>query len=144
MGKGDLELGEVAILDRLLEGARKPKFAQGTLDHRFPRRRRAHEHHFGPSNLPLRRPIEPARIRPPPQESVGVEQKSHGSDLSSVNERRISAGSGASKSGAIHTRFSQPPGRRTRSFVASGTNRAFGTPALAITISSPCAARSTR
>src|SRR5262245_52246457 len=56
---------------------------------------------------------------------------------------RTSGGSGASKSSAIQTCPSQPPGLRGFSIRASGTSRALGDPAFAITISSPAAARST-
>jgi len=52
--------------------------------------------------------------------------------------------SGASKSSAIWTRPSQPPGSRREARPWSGVNRASGRPALAMMISSPAAARSTR
>src|SRR3990172_8110417 len=84
---------------------------------------------------------QPAVIGAPPEKNVSVNQEPH--FLLPSKAARTSSGSGASKSGPITTRPFHAPGRRGFEGLASGTNLARGSPALAMTISSPPAARST-
>jgi hypothetical protein len=82
---------------------------------------------------------QPVRLGDGPQPDVGVEEKPQPSI-----SRRISSGSGASKSSAIDTRLSsRPRDRRARGGGVHGTSRATGVPARAITISSPSSMRFT-
>src|SRR5206468_3090948 len=74
-----------------------------------------------------------------PEEDLRVEERPH---QRPAKARRTPAGSGASKSAAMRIRPFSRPGRRLAG--ESGTRRARGRPARAITISSPAAARSTR
>src|ERR1700722_12521131 len=71
---------------------------------------------------------------------MGVEQQVH---VSSPPNRASTAGSGASKSAAIRRMRMALAGLRRLPREASGTSRACGMPFLAMTISSPAAARST-
>src|SRR6266480_595343 len=118
------------------------QLAYGALDGDLPRADGAHYNEFGP--LHRADGSGPKFLQVPPNQCVGVEQQPH-SD-SPVNKRNTSGGSGASKSSAIQPLpFPNPYLRKWRvSFGASGTRRALGLPDLAMMISRPCAACSTR
>src|SRR5439155_27029446 len=79
--------------------------------------------------------------REKPEEHVGVQEEPH---QRRSNSFKTFSGSGASKSFPIRIRPFKRPGRRGRIAGPSGTSRATGRPARAITISSPFPARSTR
>src|SRR5919198_690904 len=110
-------------------------------DSDLPRADRAYAYEIGP---PHRTDCNgPKLLEVPPDQGVRVEQQPHSN--SPLNSRKISGGSGASKSSAIQPRpFPNPYLRRWRvSFGASGTSRALGLPDLAMMISRPWAACST-
>src|SRR5438128_1027672 len=111
------------------------------LDRGLPCRRGTDEHDRGGRDR-LAYGLPDARIvGSPPEKHVRIEeQRAH--ELA-PNAASRSAGSGASKSSAIRTDPSQPPGSRGVACSRSGTRRASGTPFFAIMISSPAAARST-
>src|SRR5438270_4393851 len=116
--------------------------ADGSLDGDLPRADGAHYNEFGP--LHRADGSGPKLPQVPPNQRVGIEQQPH-SD-SPVNNRKTSGGSGASKSSAIQPLpFPNPYLRKWRiPLGASGTRRALGFPDLAMMISRPCAACSTR
>ena len=70
-------------------------------------------------------------------------EKVHRSGIVAELLQQLPGGSGSSKSGAIHLIFISPDGVRRPSGAGTGTSLAMGRPCLAITISSPDAARST-
>src|SRR5947208_15094321 len=126
------------VSNRVLE----VQLAYASLDGDLPRADGAHHNEFGP--LHRADGSGPKLLQVPPNQRVGIEQQPH-SD-SPVNRRNTSGGSGASKSSAIHPLPFPNPYLRSRrvSLGASGTSRAFGLPDLAIVISRPAAACSTR
>src|SRR5207248_26089 len=94
----------------------------------------------GGGNGSTRGSTEPLAVDAPPEEDVRVQEQRH--RFLPAKPANTSGGSGASKSAAMRMRPLEPPGVRTRVLIA--TRRARGTPAFAITISSPAAACSTR
>src|SRR5438105_1560180 len=81
---------------------------------------------------------EAVRRHDHPEPHVRVEEQPH-----PWNSLRTFFGSGASKSSAMNTRPRSKPSSRVDE-ARTGTSRATGTPALAITTSSPSATRSSR
>src|SRR5205823_4273853 len=126
-------------LDRLGGAQTADRFLDGDL----PGGRRAHVHDVrGIGDRASRTaPPEPGVILAPPEEDVRVEEQVHSPRPPKAS--RSSFGSGASKFFATRSLPFQTPGLRGRLPGASGTSFATGLPALAITTSSPDAARST-
>jgi hypothetical protein len=85
--------------------------------------------------------IEPGRSRDRPDEGVSTEQRVQ--PVCPSNACLIPSGSGSSKSAPTSTSPASRPSGRGAVRVASDTSRTRGRPALAMTISSPRAARST-
>src|SRR5712691_3222134 len=142
MGDRDGERVE-AVADQLcIEIVRRGQLAERGLDRQFPGGGRAdRDIRFGPGDGRAGGLAERGIVGQPPEQRVGVEEQPHG--CSPLKAAATSGGS-SSKSGAMVTRPSQPPGVRGAWDSTYGTSLATGVPDRPIRISSPCSARSTR
>src|SRR4051812_1288609 len=86
-------------------------------------------------------PAKASVVFDPPDQNMRIEQDIHSS---APNARARSGGKGSSKVSRILIRPLSRPGFRSNFFCSNGINRAIGLPALAIMISLPAAASSTK
>src|SRR5690348_6913168 len=143
MPNGYRQLAKLACFYSLVDTALEVQFAERQLDRNLPGARGTDEYLRGSRDRVTNGYSQLAVSRPPPQEDMGVEEQPQCLPSTPKAASR-SAGKGASKSSAIQT-FPRPrPGRRRSRGCLSGTSRARGFPSLAMIISSPAAASSTR
>src|SRR5439155_14410401 len=116
--------------------------AQSSLDGDLPDAGGA-EQHLGvaPFDCGAGLSIEPVRLGERPQQDKGIEQHTH---QRPSKASMTSSGNGASKSSGTRSFPAKTPRRRCRCEPMSGPKRATGLPDLAIMISSPAAAASTK
>src|SRR4051812_8069747 len=86
-------------------------------------------------------PAKASVVLDPPDQNMRIEQDVHSS---APNARARSGGRGSSKLSRILIKPLSRPGFRANFFCSNGINRAIGLPALAMMISLPDAASSTR
>src|SRR5262249_22752985 len=127
MAKPDRQAGEPAGRHPGLDALRQVQPAEPALDRRLPGGYHADGEDLRAGNCPSCIMTQFRIVGTPPDEDVGVEQKPH--QALPPNPSKISCGNGSSKSSAINTRPSQPPGRR-RTASPTGTSFAFGRPLL--------------
>src|SRR5437868_12062537 len=147
MRERDGELLKAAPVNCALDIDRELQMTKCALDRELPGRGHAHENRvFCRCECFSCIWAEGTWLIQPPKKNVRIQQDSHlrlREDRPSKESRR-SAGRGSSKFGEIQILpRKNPPFRRLAGAGRKGTSFAFGWPALAMTISSPAAARST-